>query len=71
MPLPWRLPLLLLALVWAALVGRWSATGETSHGQFPPGSEHLRLPPMLLYSLQMTTAFTTRSYFSLTLESMR
>ena len=37
----------------------------------PYGAEQMHLPPILLYTLQMTTAFTTRQYIRLTLESMR
>jgi hypothetical protein len=36
-----------------------------------PGADHMQLPPILLYSLQMTVAFAKREYFRLTLESMR
>lgn len=39
--------------------------------QFPPGSEHLPMPKVLLYSLQMTNSFMERDYLPLTLESMR
>lgn len=41
------------------------------HHERPPNAEHLRLPPILLYSLQMSTFFATKQHIRLTLESMR
>ena len=68
----WRaLPIVLLIIT----LSQGSEAGEGGGGgkyhQFTPGSELLRLPPILMYSLQMTTAFARRSYLPLTLESMR
>lgn len=71
----WRLhPPLLLLITACLLPASWSESYgavRAEYRQFAPGSEHLRLPPLLLYSLQMTSAFVRRSYLRLTLESMR
>ena len=68
----WRLSLVpAFLLVLAVLFAGERVEVGAHYRQFAPGAEHLRLPPLLLYSLQMTSAFAHRSYLRLTLESMR
>jgi hypothetical protein len=47
------------------------ASPSKFHEQFPPGSEHLIMPPVALYSLHMGTGALDRPYLRLTLASMK